>query len=182
MRVHIGTAEVLGRVSVINDAGEIEQGSTDLAQFRLESPVVAVPGERFIIRSYSPQATIAGGAVTDNSPKKHRKRDLDGAREYLNERMAAAGTPKDTARLIVDSSGRAGTRRAELAARTGWNAETLKARRRDKRCRRYFDRPRYLSCLRAAAIKAVRNITRVIRFPKAFRVKNCVTACSHGSG
>ena len=75
VRVHIGTAEALARVQILNDTGEIAPGETDLAQIRLETPVVAVPGERFIIRSYSPQHTIAGGRVIDTfaaqaSPKR----------------------------------------------------------------------------------------------------------------
>ena len=43
--------------------GEIAPGEKDLVQIRLEMPVTAVPGERFIVRSYSPQMTIAGGVV-----------------------------------------------------------------------------------------------------------------------
>src|SRR5450432_1264588 len=54
VRMHIGAAEVLGRLRVLNDDGAIEPGASGFAQLRLESPVVALPDERFIIRSYSP--------------------------------------------------------------------------------------------------------------------------------
>lgn len=84
VRVHIGTVEALARIQVLNEAGEIAEGQKDLVQIRLETSVVAVPCERFIIRRYSPQLTIAGGIVIDNSAVKHRRKDLSKVREYLN--------------------------------------------------------------------------------------------------
>ncbi|HJQ34998.1 MAG TPA: selenocysteine-specific translation elongation factor, partial [Pyrinomonadaceae bacterium] len=61
VRVHHGTAEVLARVAALEESGEIAPGASGLVQLRLESPVVALPGDRFIVRSYSPQQTVAGG-------------------------------------------------------------------------------------------------------------------------
>src|SRR5205085_9412908 len=58
VRVHLGTGEILARLQVLNDAAEIMPGQGGHAQLRLEGPTVAVMGERFIIRSYSPQVTI----------------------------------------------------------------------------------------------------------------------------
>jgi selenocysteine-specific elongation factor len=55
VRVHIGSAEVLGRVSVLNDDQRIEPNARSFAQLRLESPIAAAVGDRFIIRSYSPR-------------------------------------------------------------------------------------------------------------------------------
>src|SRR5215813_10008849 len=65
IRFHAGAAEVLGRVRVLEAAGEISPGRGGLAQLRLEAPLVALHGDRFIIRRYSPAATIAGGTVVD---------------------------------------------------------------------------------------------------------------------
>lgn len=125
VRIHIGTAEVLARVHVINDVGEITQGDTDLAQFRLEMPVVAVPGERFIVRSYSPQITIAGGTIIDNSPHKHRKRDTEDSRKVLNARLAAEGDMTEVIRLITEASGETGARLDDLQAGTGWKKSLI---------------------------------------------------------
>ena len=79
VRVHQGTAEVLARVAVLEESGEIAPGSEGLAQLRLESPVMALPGDRFILRSYSPQRTIAGGEILDAHAQKHRGRERAGA-------------------------------------------------------------------------------------------------------
>jgi len=40
-----------------------------------QQAVVALPGDRFIVRSYSPQATIAGGEIVDAHAERHRRRD-----------------------------------------------------------------------------------------------------------
>jgi selenocysteine-specific elongation factor len=123
VRVHLGTAEVLARVAVLEEAGEIAPGACSFAQLRLESPVAAVPGERFIIRSYSPQQTIAGGRIVDAHAAKRRGRERAEARARLALMVDAA----DDARLaaFAESAGARGLKRAEAAARTGWSDETL---------------------------------------------------------
>ncbi|HYG11657.1 MAG TPA: selenocysteine-specific translation elongation factor [Pyrinomonadaceae bacterium] len=123
VRVHLGAAEVLARVQVLETGGEIAAGARGFAQLRLESPVVALPEERFIIRSYSPQRTIGGGSVLDAFAAKRRGRDRLAARERL-----VALTGADAAKqlgLYVEAAGDDGLRRADLAARTGWRDETL---------------------------------------------------------
>src|SRR6266480_545655 len=66
MRVHVGAAEVLARVRVLEEIGEIKPGEMGFAQLRFESPIVGVLGDRFIIRSYSPQFTLGGGVMLDS--------------------------------------------------------------------------------------------------------------------
>jgi selenocysteine-specific elongation factor len=129
VRVHLGAAEVLARVQVLEPSGEIAAGARGFAQLRLESPVVALPEERFIIRSYSPQRTIGGGSVLDAFAAKHRGRGRAGARERL---VALTGADAATRlALYVEAAGDAGLRRADLAARTGWRDETLEAALRE---------------------------------------------------
>ena len=118
VRVHIGTIEALARIQILNNAGEIAPGDRDLAQIRLESPVAAVPGERFIIRSYSPQFTIAGGAVIDNRAAKHRRKNLDAVRQYLLDLRCASGDPIAMVKLISTAMGTVGLSLADLRART----------------------------------------------------------------
>jgi len=118
VRVHIGTIEALARIQILNNAGEIAPGDRDLAQIRLESPVAAVPGERFIIRSYSPQFTIAGGAVIDNRAAKHRRKNLDAVRQYLLDLRCASGDPIAMVKLISAAMGTVGLSLVDLHART----------------------------------------------------------------
>ncbi|MFZ5640203.1 MAG: selenocysteine-specific translation elongation factor [Bacillota bacterium] len=72
VRVHIGTAEILARV-ILLDREELAPGESALAQLECEEPMVAARGDRFVIRSYSPMTTIGGGTVVDPLPAKHKR-------------------------------------------------------------------------------------------------------------
>lgn len=123
IRVHIGTAELLGRLRVFNAAGEIEPGASGFAQLRLESPVVVLPDERFIIRSYSPSITIAGGRVLDPQARKYRGKELAQIGERLGKLLA--GDRATRVALFVETSGTVGLKLSELAMRTGWIDKAL---------------------------------------------------------
>ncbi|MFS8086768.1 MAG: SelB C-terminal domain-containing protein, partial [Acidobacteriota bacterium] len=125
LRIHIGAAEVLARVRVLEESGEINPGQTGLAQLRTESPIIAVLGDRFIIRAYSPQLTIGGGEVLDAFAVKHRARDLTGARASLQ--TLSNGDRATQLALYAAGAGPAGLPRGELAARTGWTDEVIEA-------------------------------------------------------
>ncbi len=123
VRLHIGAAEVLGRVRVLNPRGEIEPGASGFAQLRLERPVVALHDERFIIRSYSPAVTIAGGLVLDPLATKHRGRELAKTDERLGELMRPERSRKLAA--FVLAAGDQGMKLEQLIARTGLNDTVL---------------------------------------------------------
>ncbi|QIL46698.1 selenocysteine-specific translation elongation factor [Vagococcus coleopterorum] len=69
---HVGTQEVLARVVPLG-AEEIGPGEEGFLQLRLEEQVVVKKGDHFIIRSYSPVRTIAGGTILETLPSKHRR-------------------------------------------------------------------------------------------------------------
>jgi selenocysteine-specific elongation factor len=123
LRVHIGSAEVLARIRVLNLRAEILPGETAFAQLRFESPVVAVHDERFIVRSYSPAETIAGGLVLDPQATKHRGREL----ARIHERLRALSDEQRPGKLavFVAASGDRGLRFSDIAARTGWTNEVV---------------------------------------------------------
>ncbi len=72
VRINIGTNEVIGRVSIL-DKEEVKPGESAYIQFRLESPIVADVGDRYVVRSYSPVFTIGGGMVLDVHPARHKR-------------------------------------------------------------------------------------------------------------
>ncbi len=72
VRLYTGTAEVFGRVRIL-DRENIEPGQWAYAQLELEEEAVAVRGDRFVIRSYSPMRTIGGGSVIDVGTLKHKR-------------------------------------------------------------------------------------------------------------
>ena len=122
IRFHIGATEVLGRVRVLGSS-QVEAGSGGLAQLRLEAPVIAVHGDRFILRSYSPAETIAGGVIVDPFATKHRGREMDHALEQLRLLMRDERAAKFEG--FVRAAGVRGVRLTDLAAATGWTNEVL---------------------------------------------------------
>ena len=123
VRVHLGTAEILARVQVLETLGEIQPGASGFAQLRLESSVIALPGERFILRSYSPSRTIAGGGVLDPFAIKHRRREFSSTQTRLAALMK--GDRAEQLAILAESAGPIGLHRADVAARTGWSDEVI---------------------------------------------------------
>lgn len=60
VRIHIGTAEVIGRVLFLT---QLFDENSVFALFQLETETVVTYKEKFIIRQYSPMETIGGGTV-----------------------------------------------------------------------------------------------------------------------
>ncbi len=65
IRIHLGTQEVMARVCLV-DVKDLSPGQSCRALLNLESMVTASLGDRFIVRTFSPVITIAGGEVLDN--------------------------------------------------------------------------------------------------------------------
>ncbi|ETI67100.1 selenocysteine-specific translation elongation factor [Neobacillus vireti] len=102
IKLHIGTAEVMGRI-VFFDRNEIkEENGEVLCQLRLEEEILTKRGDRFILRRPSPQETIGGGWVID--PRGNKYRFGNDTIEELEKKKA--GTPKEriTAALIEAKS------------------------------------------------------------------------------
>ena len=126
VRVHVGTVEALARVQVLNENGEIAPGDKDFVQLRLETAVTVVPDERFIVRRYSPQITIAGGGVIENSIAKHRKKDLGTVREHLR-RLSDAADLREKILLRIGAAGLSGLSVNEIRSRTGVKHDLIEA-------------------------------------------------------
>jgi selenocysteine-specific elongation factor len=110
---HCWTAETVAEVTLI-EGKEIKPGDGALVQLRLAEPGLFLPGDRFIVRQFSPVVTIGGGMVLDNMPDRHRTGDSE-ARQYL-ESLESAGAD-DRVRLMVKHAGEMSIQ--DLRARTG---------------------------------------------------------------
>lgn len=83
VRFHVGTAEVMARAIPV-EGKPLLRGETGYVHFQLEHPAVAMPGDRFVIRRYSPVVTIGGGVVLDTDTAKVRARFRDVRLEHLD--------------------------------------------------------------------------------------------------
>jgi selenocysteine-specific elongation factor len=75
-RLHLGTAEVMGSVSLL-DCDHVDAGQWALAQLFLEEPVVAVWGQPFVLRDSSAEHTLGGGQVLQPIASKVRRRHIE---------------------------------------------------------------------------------------------------------
>jgi len=103
VHVHHGTTELLARIKLL-DQSTLSPGESCFAQLELEEPLSAMPGDRVILRFYSPMFTIGGGTVLDPTAVRHKRRHLD---EELSRLEALhSGNPKQIllASMVKDAA------------------------------------------------------------------------------
>ncbi len=99
VRFHAGTAEILGRVLLLED-DRLAPDSETFAQILLDEPTVLCPGDRFILRHQSPVVTLGGGVVLDNVPQKRKRRNSE-VLEELRERKGAGRDDRALMEVIL---------------------------------------------------------------------------------
>jgi selenocysteine-specific elongation factor len=126
VRVHVGTREIYGRV-VMLETDEVEPGGDINIQLLLKEPVAVWPGDRYVLRSYSPVRTIGGGTILNNAPLK-RKRSSDRDREKNRKifTIYKSGSLEDRMLLFLEEAGINGLTQDQLATRLGLFGNKLK--------------------------------------------------------
>ncbi len=122
VRVHHGTAEVMARLR-LPDPGVLEPGENGAAQVRLEEELALLPGDRFIVRRYSPVVTLAGGQVADLDPPRLRRSEADWSEGV---RRLAAADGSNRLRLQVAARGPLGLELKTAGLRLGLDPRELK--------------------------------------------------------
>ena len=112
VQLHLYSSEVLGKIRPLGTE-EALPGSTCVAEVRLAAPLVAVRGDRFIVRRLSPAATLGGGLVLDPSWRRYRGAARGRAVGSL------AGSRRKAIRFWVGAEGLEGLDASELAPRLG---------------------------------------------------------------
>lgn len=126
VRFHQSTRETLGRISIVGSATEIAPGSQAAIRVRLEAPTALTRGDRFILRAYSPQATIAGGQVLDPEPPATGIRTSAGVARLQALAIGAEHDDGALGRMIADA-GAEGLAQARLVSRGGVRASALRS-------------------------------------------------------
>jgi len=112
---HHGTAETVASVSLCGQ-GVLAAGGTALAQLRLDDEILALPGDRFILRQFSPLMTIGGGVVLDALAARHKTSDSRAIRAL--EAWESGKRDEILAALALEDA--RGLDLARIIARTGW--------------------------------------------------------------
>jgi selenocysteine-specific elongation factor len=111
---HAGSSEVEAEVRFLDKRTALEPGSSAWARIVLRDPVLLLPGDRFVVRKFSPVVTIGGGVVVDIGGRRYRAGDDAAAR--LAKLMA--GDLKARVELMVGERAD-GIAESELIALTG---------------------------------------------------------------
>jgi selenocysteine-specific elongation factor len=116
VHLHAFTAETIAEVSLL-EGRQLKPGQSGLARLKLDAPLLLLPGDRFIVRQFSPVITIGGGVVLDGAEPARRVK--------ADERLAfvktvAVADPGTVLLARVERRGTAGLSVAEAVAETGW--------------------------------------------------------------
>jgi selenocysteine-specific elongation factor len=101
VRVHIGTAERLGTVTILGPDAKLGPRQSAYCQIVLTEPVLALRGDRFIVRDETARRTLGGGIVLHPWPGPHKKKDPN-----LQRVLAAlhTGTANEAARTFLETT------------------------------------------------------------------------------
>jgi len=118
---HAYTFETVTTV-VLPGRKQVASGETAFVQLRLSEPTLLFPGDRFIIRRFSPVDTIGGGMVVENASARRVK---DKARHV--DYLARLAGSSDSAILLarVEAAAAQGLSLEETMARTGWTSRQI---------------------------------------------------------
>ncbi len=86
VRVHHGSGSMGARIYYL-DGGSLAPGQTKIAQLRLDDPRFFLVGDRFVLRDWSGQSTVAGGRVLETNAQRRRFRS-DQQKSFLESRAA----------------------------------------------------------------------------------------------
>ena len=116
---HVGTAELEATVTPLDGRAKLEPGSQALVRLELREPTLLLPGDRFIIRLFSPVITIGGGTVIDISPPRR-------STAFPSKEARAKAFERDLAGAVIEESP-GGLPLSTAIARTGLKAAQILA-------------------------------------------------------
>src|SRR5438874_2415175 len=120
VHLHAFTSETIAEV-VLHEANELKPGASGLARLRTDDPVLVLPGDRAILRQFSPVITIGGAVVLDAFPLRRQKKDA--LLSFLN---AVSNGPQQGALLArIQRRGKDGLSVADAVRETGTKKTTL---------------------------------------------------------
>jgi selenocysteine-specific elongation factor len=116
VHLHAFTAETVAQVGLL-DGKQLQPGNSGLVQLKLDNPLALLPGDRFIVRQFSPVITIGGGRVIDAGPLPRR---MKAAERRALLQILETGSSQEVLLARVARRGATGLSMAEAVTETGW--------------------------------------------------------------
>lgn len=117
---HAYTSETIAEV-VLYGSEILQPGADVFAQLRLEDPVLLLPGDRFILRQFSPVVTIGGGMVIDALPLPRPRTRKESSEDHTKRlQVLQSGAPDAMLFARVGRRGAEGLPLSDALAETGW--------------------------------------------------------------
>ena len=116
VKFHTGTSEVMG-TAYLMQGDRASAGEECLVQLRLDDPVVAGPGDRFILRTASPPTTIGGGIVVEATARRLKRNQPEVHRDLV-DRAQAVREAKAFVEYCLRTAESAAATEADLARRS----------------------------------------------------------------
>jgi selenocysteine-specific elongation factor len=112
---HQGTSDCVAVVTLL-DRAHLASGESCYSQLQLPGPALLLPGDRFIMRQFSPVVTIGGGVVLNNRAMRQGRKDA-----RLGSLLTAMERGQHVEILAALCAGEpAGLTQRQIVARTGW--------------------------------------------------------------
>ncbi|MGC2182870.1 MAG: selenocysteine-specific translation elongation factor, partial [Terriglobales bacterium] len=120
VHLHAYTSETVAEAALYGEKA-IKPGGSGYAQLRLAESALLLPGDRFILRQFSPVVTIGGGVVLDATPLARARKDV-----VLPFLKGVDGGQREAAvRTRIARRQHEGITLKELTAETGWAKDVL---------------------------------------------------------
>ena len=119
VKFHTGTSEVNAVLYLLEPEGlrpATERSAEQFVEVRCKRPIVAGPGDPFILRTFSPVRTVGGGTIVEAVPRR-LKRNKPGVLDDLRERAAAVGDQRRFVEYAARTAAELAVGEAELARR-----------------------------------------------------------------
>ena len=133
---HAYTMETIAEIRLL-EARQLKPGAETFAQLRLSEPALLLPGDRFILRQFSPVVTIGGGIVLDAAPIARKRGAAQKAASAAFLGAMLAGSPQEILSARVARRELAGLALSEVPAEMNLppdQAEKLSAQAELVRC------------------------------------------------
>ena len=101
LHLHHGTRDVLCTL-VLLEQDVIKSGERAYGQLRLAEPLAAKPGDRFVLRFYSPTETIGGGKILDSQARRVKRHDVLAANRLA---IKEKGSLRERVEIVFEEAG-----------------------------------------------------------------------------